>query len=372
MSKSIECAPIDDLSQQLMIRENVNGLALAFINGGKPEYITAYGWRNVEQNLRLSTNTIMYGASLTKTIFAYMVLQLVEEGKLSLDESVSNLLPRPLPEYDNFSDLANDSRWRDLTPRIVLTHTTGFSNYRWFEKDQKLRFHFDPGSRYAYSGEGFHILQLVLEQGLRLDVEHEMQTRIFDRFGMKNTSVTWRTDFAKNVADGYDSDGSMVPHFQHRQISAAGSLDTSISDQAILWAAIVRGDSLSPHLRSELIRPQIPIRSPHQFPTITTETTARNDNICLAAGLGLVTFMDNSGPAWFKGGHNDCTGNMAICLENTKRCLVLLSNDVRAERIYPEIAQMVLGDTKMPWLWEYNYKWTHRLACKMKKNKKRK
>jgi hypothetical protein len=41
--------------------------------------------------------------------------------------------------------------------------------------------------------------------------------------------------------------------------------------------------------------------------------------------------------------------------------LVLLSNDVRAERIYPELAQMVLGKTKMPWLWEYNYKWTHDL-----------
>ena len=85
----------------------------------------------------------------------------------------------------------------------------------------------------------------------------------------------------------------------------------------------------------------------------------RNDGIGLAAGLGLVTFMDTSGPAWFKGGHNDYTGNMVIGLENEKRCLVLLSNDVRAERIYPELAQMILGDTKMPWLWEYNYKWTH-------------
>ena len=359
MSKSIKSEAIDELAQQLMIGENVNGMALAVINGGKPEHIAAFGWRNLEQNLRLTTNTIMYGASLTKTTFAYMVLQLVEEGKLSLDESVPNLLPRPLPEYDAFSDLANDLRWRALTPRILLTHTTGLSNYRWFEKDQKLRFHFDPGSRYGYSGEGFHILQLILEQGLGLDVKKEMQARIFDRFGMKNTSMTWRTDFAKDFADGYGDDGSMEPHYQHRVVSAAGSMDTSISDQATLWAAIVRGEGLSPPLRAELIRPQIPIRSPHQFPTITTETTTRNDGIGLAAGLGLVTFMDTSGLAWFKGGHNDCTGNMVICLENEKRCLVLLSNDVRAERIFPELAQIILGDTKMPWLWEYNYKWTH-------------
>jgi hypothetical protein len=69
----------------------------------------------------------------------------------------------------------------------------------------------------------------------------------------------------------------------------------------------------------------------------------------------LVSFRDASGPAWFKGGHNPWTGNMVICLETNKRCLVMMANDVRAERIYPELARIILGDIDMPWHWEYHY-----------------
>jgi hypothetical protein len=147
----------------------------------------------------------------------------------------------------------------------------------------------------------------------------------------------------------------MEPHDERSSVSAAGSMDTTIADQARLWAGIVRGDGLSEASRAELVRPQVPITSRHQFPTLATEIEPRNAEIGLAAGLGLVTFRDPSGPAWFKGGHNDWTGNMVICLESGKRCAVLLANDVRAERIYPEIVGRILGETKMPWTWEYGW-----------------
>ena len=338
-----------------MKRENVQGLALAIIEDGKVGHVAAYGLRNVERNLPLTTDTVMYGASLTKTAFAYLVLQLVDDGRLNLDTSVAQLLPRPLPEYEEFADLAGDERWRALTPRIILTHTTGLANFRWLEEDRRLRFHHDPGSRYGYSGEGFYILQLALEQGLALDVGREMQTRVFDRFGMTNTSMTWRPDFANNLADGYGLDGSMEPHDERSSASAAGSMDTTIEDQARLWAGILRGDGLSAASRAELVRPQAPIASAHQFPTLAAGLGPRNSEIALSAGLGLVTFQDPRGPAWFKGGHNDWTGNMVICLENERLCAIMLANDVRAERIYPELARVILGETKMPWTWEYEW-----------------
>jgi CubicO group peptidase (beta-lactamase class C family) len=346
---------IDAEALRLMAAGNVEGMALAVIEEGRIVHVAAYGRRNVERNLPLTTDTVMYGASLTKTAFAYMLLQLVDEGRLNLDASVAELLPRPLPEYDEFKDLAGDERWRALTPRILLTHTSGFLNFRWIDTDKKLRFYYDPGTRYGYSGEGFYILQLVLEQGLGLDVGKEMQVRVFDRFGMTRTSMSWRPDFAANFADGYGLDGAMSPHDERSRASAAGSMDTSIADQARLWAGIIRGDGLSAASRAELVRPQFPITSAHQFPTLMTETDPRNAEIGLSAGLAVVTFRDTTGPAWFKGGHNDWTGNMVIGLESKKRCLVLLANDVRAERIYPELARIILGDTKMPWTWEYNF-----------------
>jgi CubicO group peptidase (beta-lactamase class C family) len=338
-----------------MTGEGVQGMAVAVIEDGTVAHVAAYGRRSVERDLPLTPDTVMYGASLTKTAFACMVLQLVDEGKLSLDASVADLLPRPLSEYEDYTDLAGDERWRALTPRVLLTHTSGFANFRWLEADKRLRFHYDPGSRYGYSGEGFYVLQLILERALGLDVGKEMQTRVFDRFGMTRTSMAWRPDFSANLADGYGHDGSMEPHDERSRASAAGSMDTSITDQARLWAAIMRGDGLSAESRAEFTRPQTLITSPHQFPTLTAEIAPRNAEIGLAAGLGVVTFRDTTGPAWFKGGHNDWTGNMVVCLEHGRRCAVMLANDVRAERIYPELVRLILGETRMPWGWEYEW-----------------
>ena len=346
---------IDVRVRALMARERVEGMALAVIDAGRIVHVAAYGRRSRERNLPLTISTVMYGASLTKAAFAYMVLQLVDEGHLDLDKSLADLLPRPLPEYDDYRDLADEVRWRNLTPRILLTHSSGFANFRWLEPDRKLRMHFDPGSQYAYSGEGVYLLQFVLEEGLKLDVGTEMQRRVFERFGMRNTSMTWRPDFSANLADGYSIEGTMEPHDERSSVSAAGSMDTTIEDQAMLWAGVMRGDGLSRASRKELVRSQLSITSAHQFPTLTAPRDTSNASIGLAAGLGLVVFEDVSGRAWFKGGHNDWTGNMLICLERGQRCLVMLANDVRAERIYPDIARMVLNDTRIPWRWEYGW-----------------
>nr|WP_267874064.1 serine hydrolase domain-containing protein [Massilia polaris] len=197
------------------------------------------------------------------------------------------------------------------------------------------------------------MLQLVVEKGLGLDTGQEMQRRVFDRFGMRNTSMSWREDFGANLADGYTAEGKVEPHDQRSSPRAAGSMDTTIDDQSRMWAGIMRGDGLSAAARAALIKPQLPIGSTSQFPTLTAAQASWPQS--LAAGLGLVTFRDRSGPAWFKGGHNDSTGNMVLCLESGQRCIVLLANDVRAERIFPELARRVLGETDMPWRWEYSW-----------------
>lgn len=343
--------------RRLMAREGVQGLALAVIDRGQVASVRTYGQRSVERGLPLTPRTVMYGASLTKAAFAYMLLQLVDENRLDLDASIATLLPKPLPAYDtranDYSDLAGDERWRRLTPRILLTHASGFANFRWIEPDRKLRFHADPGTRYGYSGEGFYILQLVLEQGLGLDTEQEMQRRVFDRFGMRNTGMRWRADFAHDLADGYTLEGKLLPHDERSRASAAGSMDTTIEDQARLWAGVMRGEGLSAASRAMMVQAQLPITSQHQFPTLAAGQAGWPQQ--LAAGLGVVTFRDRSGPAWFKGGHNDATGNMLLCLESGQRCVLMLANDVRAERIYPELARQVLGDTDMPWRWEYSW-----------------
>jgi CubicO group peptidase (beta-lactamase class C family) len=346
-------AEIDAEAIRLMTRADVKGMAIAVIGDGEAGYVAAYGLRSVEDDLPLETDTVMYGASLTKTAFAYMVLQLVDEKLLDLDAPLESYLPRPLPDYDAYRDLDGDGRWQALTARHVLNHSTGFHNFRWLEDDRVLRFHFQPGERYAYSGEGFNLLQFVLEQGLGLDVKAEMQRRVFDRFGMTNTSMQWREDFADNLADGYAMDGSFEPHDERSNVRAAGSMDTTIADQARLWAGVLAGDGLSAESRSELVQSQLPILTARQFPSLIEARDPRGPEIGLAAGTGLVTFDAGQGKTWFKGGHNDWTGNMVVCQERVRRCVVLLANSVRAELIYPDMVRFVLGETGMPWWWEY-------------------
>ncbi|MDP3738533.1 MAG: serine hydrolase domain-containing protein [Hyphomonadaceae bacterium] len=346
-------AAIDGEARRLMAAEDVKGMALALIDRGQVVHVAAYGVRNVERNLLLETDTVMYGASLTKAAVAYLVLRLADEGKIDLDKSIAEYLPKPLPDYEDYADLKGDERWRELTVRRILTHSTGFANFRWLEEDQKLKFHRKPGERYGYSGEGYYVLQTVLEDGLKMNLGVEMQRRLFDRFGMPNTDMQWRPDFAKNLADGYDLDGKFEPHDERSAPSAPGSMDTTIVDAAMLWAGMVRGDGLSKTSRSELVKPQLPIVSASQFPTLSDATDLRGQEIALSAGLGVVTFDGPQGRTWFKGGHNDWTGNMAVCVEVGQRCVVLLGNSVRAEKIYPALVRFILGDTAMPWWWEY-------------------
>ena len=344
---------LDTDIQALMASEDVKGLAYAVIDHGEVAHVAAFGYRNVEAGLPLQTDTIMYGASLTKAAFGFMMMQLVDEGLIDLDATIDTYLPRPLPEYEDWTSLADDPEWRLLTPRILLSHSTGLANLRFLEPDGQLDFHREPGTRYGYSGEGFYILQFVLEEGLGLDVKTEMQTRVFDRFGMPNTSMQWREDFADNLADGYAIDGTFEPHDERSWVSASGSMDTTIADQARMWAGMFRGDGISAAARAEMLNPQLAIHSATQFPSLTDETSPRGPEIGLAAGLGVDLYQDGSGHWWSKGGHNPWTGNQAICHEEAQRCIVLLANSVRAERIYPRIVERVLGENPVPWWWYY-------------------
>ena len=232
-----EFEELDTRITDLMAANDVKGMAIAIIDRDEIRHVRAFGYANVERRVPLETDSIMYAASITKAAFSYMVLQLVDEGMIGLDTPISEYLPKPLPEYTgdgrgDWSSLAGDERWRLLTPRILLNHSSGLANLRWLEPDQKMSFHFTPGTAYAYSGEGFYLLQFVLEKGLGLNVKDEMQRRIFDRFGMPNTSMQWREDFASHLADGYRFDGTFEPHDARSNVSASGSMDTTIADQA--------------------------------------------------------------------------------------------------------------------------------------------
>jgi CubicO group peptidase (beta-lactamase class C family) len=361
-----DMAAVDAAVHKAMAKTGAKGLALAVIDGGRVRYVQAYGVRNA-RNEPLGTDTVMYGASLTKTVFAYTVLQLVDQGTLALDTPLAAYLDRPLPDYDTqaiypdkyapYRDLAADPRWKRITARAALTHSTGFANFWWSEPDQKLRIHFDPGSRFSYSGEGLILLQFVIEngrreQGLGPDLGGLTQAT-FDRLGMARTSLRWRPDFRPNLADGFNDRGEAVPHDERSKVRVAGSMDTTIADLSKFVAALARGEGLSAASYAEMLKPQLHIGTAHQFPNFAPELPLERQRKDLFAGLGLVVFEGPQGRAFFKGGHDDQTANMMVCIEKTGRCVLLMSNDVRAEAGFAELVRVVLGDTGFPADWEY-------------------
>jgi CubicO group peptidase (beta-lactamase class C family) len=357
---------IDAQARAALAATRAKGLAVAVIEDGQVTYVQAYGTRNAKGD-PLLTDTVMYGASLTKTVMAYTALTLVDQGKLDLDAPLAGYLEKPLTSYGEgeahlakygpYRDLAGDDRWRTITARMALTHSTGFHNFWFIEPDRKLRIHFDPGSRYSYSGEGYSLLQFTIEQGdkgkgLGLDVK-ALTDSIFSRLAMTRTSLQWRPDFRPNLADGWNDKGEPQDHDERSNVRVAGSMDTTISDLAKFVAALVRGDGLSPAARAEMVKPSLHIGTAHQFPNFGPELPPAQQRPDLAAGLGVVVFDGPQGRGFFKGGHDAQTANSVVCLERGRRCVLLLANDVRAEARFADLVRFVLGDTGVPYDWEY-------------------
>nr|WP_295775021.1 serine hydrolase domain-containing protein [Rhodoferax sp.] len=349
---------LDAALPKAMAAVGAKGLAVAIIDGGKLAYVRSFGQRN-QQLQQLQADTVMSAASLTKPVFAYVVMQLVEEGKIDLDASIASYLKAPLPSYPTvrpyaaWQDLEGDERWKKITPRILLSHRSGLANFQSLEPDGKLHIHFEPGTRYAYSGDGINLLQFVLERGLGLDVEAELQRRVFDRYGMHNTSMTWQQRAADNQADGYTQEGKPLAHIQRKRAAAAGSMDTTIGDYAGFVLGFLRGEGLSAGSHKDMTTPQWPITTKSQFPTLQSELPTSLRTADLAAGLGIVVFNGPQGPGHYKGGHDNNVGNIWVCVAQQERCVILLSNDVRAEKAFPDIVGFILGDAGVPWKWEY-------------------
>ena len=359
---------IDGEISKIMSRTHANGMALAVIDHGKVSYVNAYGIRNAKGD-PLTTDTVMYGASLTQTVFAYTVMQLVDQGKLKLDTPIKDDLDKPLPsygpdpvfhdKYGPYKDLADDPRWRKLTPRMCLTHSTGFSNFWFIEPDQKLHIHFDPGTQFSYSGEGLILLQFVIEhgstaQGLGLDVG-DLTKANFDRLGMTRTSLVWRNGQDPNVADGWNDQGQPQQHEKRSKVRAAGSMNTTISDLSKFTAALVSGDGLSAASRAEITKPSLHITTAGQFPLFQPDLPPSQRRKDLSAGLGVVVFDGPQGHGFYKGGHDGQTANTMVCIESSQRCVLILSNDVRSEAGFAEVVKFILGDTGVPYDWEYGH-----------------
>ncbi len=144
--------------EQAVAQAKIAGIGVSILQNGHVRYLKTFGYADAATKRPLTPETVMYGASFTKAMFGYTVTRLAEEGKIDLARPIATYLKKPLPEYPKYADLDTELRCKQITPRILLSHTAGFANFAFLEPDRKMRLHFDPGTRYAYSGEGINLL----------------------------------------------------------------------------------------------------------------------------------------------------------------------------------------------------------------------
>jgi CubicO group peptidase (beta-lactamase class C family) len=179
---------------KLMEVTAVPGLSMGVLQEGKLAWQRYEGVADAGTRKPVTPESLFPAASLGKPVFAYAALHLADEGKLDLDRPLKTYVPDHAPA---------DARGDKVTARHVLSHSTGFRNWR-NSMDQPLTPDFDPGTRFQYSGEGFYYLQRAVEKITGGAFEQFMQTRLFEPFGMRSSTYGWREDTDARLVTGHN------------------------------------------------------------------------------------------------------------------------------------------------------------------------
>lgn len=294
---SILVARLEARVPALLDSAGIPGLSIAVLENGQLTWSGAFGARNTTGNERVTGGTIFEAASLTKPLFAYGVLELVDRGVIDLD--------RPLSEYLPLSEFSDDPRIEVITARMVLTHTSGISG---FAEDGRLTFGADPGARFRYFGDAWLPLQRVVEKLTGEPAGAFLRREVFDPLGMEKSSLVWETRFEGDYATPHDELGRPLEKRRFEEAHVAATLHTTAMEYARFLAAAMNGEGLRPGTASDFLSPQVEVA-----PGVTW-------------GLGVGLQEDSRGHAFWQWGHWQGTRAFMIAYPAIGDGLVYLAN----------------------------------------------
>ncbi len=288
-------AVIERLTPLLMRELHVPGVSIALLRDRKVAWTRSWGVADARTGAPVTEETLFEAASMTKPVFAATVLKLAEQGKLDLDGA--------LPDDGT---LPVQSERLRITPRMVLSHTSGLPNWRkgGEERDGPLPVLFPPGSRFSYSGEAFFALQQLVERVTGAPIEEYAQRTLFSPLGMARTSYVWTPALDAALATGHAADGTRLERARYRHASAAYSLVTTAKDYGRYLASLLAPEEATPH---GLSRSSIAAMLRHEVRAAAREVIerpgrARGREVFWGLGWGLNTTV--SGDVVYHSGAN--------------------------------------------------------------------
>lgn len=297
----------------LLKQHNIPSIGMGVIENGRLQQIRMFA---AEQAPPL--DAIYKVASLTKPVAALVTLTLIDQGRWDLDSPLSNYFVDP--------DVAEHPDLKSLTTRHVLSHQSGFPNWRYLSPDNTLKFEFKPGTQYQYSGEGFEYLRKAIEAKLGQPFEQIAHHTLFAPLAMHDTHFYWREQVdAGRFQAGHDTEGKPLPVEQHTRANAAANLLTTVEDYAKFLIHLSAGAGLDPALFAEMVRPHIDVNNASSF------------------ALGWQRFdlaSTEDQPAEYvlqHTGSDPGVRTIALLMPQSQRGLVLLSNSENAPKLWGKI-----------------------------------
>ena len=318
----------EDSVSNWLAENNVPAAGIGLIENGEIKYVKVFG--ELKKDIPAPDNTIFNVASITKTVVIMLTLKLVETRQWDLD--------KPLSDYWVDPDVATDSLHTKLTTRHVLTHQTGFPNWRNDHPDRKLAFDFPPGTKYQYSGEGFEYLRHTLEHRFKKPLEKLTDSLLFKPLGMKDTHQSWDSTMDESkFAFWHDHEGNKYDMPYKTGASAASDLLTTVEDYCRFGVFVMNGAGLSSTLFNNMVTPHSNIQK-HS-----------------AVGLGwfIINGLPNGEYAIYHMGANPGVKTIAVFLLKSKRGVVVFTNGENGMYVYNNVIKEAfdIGDN----IYEYMY-----------------
>jgi len=320
--------------ENVMDSANIPALSFSIIENNNLVSDFSLGVKNIKSGELIDSNTIFEAASLTKPITAYCAMRLVAEGKLDLDT--------PLYKYLEYEAIEYDERYKLITSRMVMSHTSGFPNWRRFNDDGKLDIKFTPSERYSYSGEGIVYLQRVMEKILDKRLDTILNDFVFEPLYMSNSSMIFPD--TKNFTVGHDIDEIPQTKIQPNLPNGAASLYTTANDYSKFIQELINPKYIDKSNLESMFKPQINMSD--------SDTT-------IFFGLGVALHVNDGDTLFWHWGSNLYSRGFFIMSKSTQKGFVYFANSAMGLSIVDRMIELVYNDTSIMSGWNQYPQYTH-------------